>query len=336
MYSISSKLKFIESVFGSGKLAANGKNFGVRCPICAPKDASKRKLVIRVDDDLAHCWTCAWKGHNLAGLIRRFGSPRQLAEYRDEFLPDGHRISAVEPDGEERPKLELPKDFRMLVHCAQSTPGLGQVWTYLRSRGVTQRDAWYYKLGISSEHRWRGRVIMPSFDADGELNYFVGRSVYELDRRQKYDNPEDDKLPIIFNEINLDWKKRLVVCEGPFDLMKCGDNAVPLLGSDLNEHSKLFSQVALHGTPIALALDGDMWQKKTPYLARKLQEYDVDVVVVDVRSHGDPGAMTKAQFREVLAAATAPTWSSNFLNRLDRASEVRMRVKSDTYGRGHY
>jgi len=336
VHSLSGKLKFFETVFGSGRLAANGKNFGVRCPICAPGDASKRKLIIRVTDDVNHCWTCGWKAHTLAPLIRKFGSSTQLLRYRDEFMPEEARSRRTYDDLEpEKKSLELPKDFQLLTLASLGDPDVKAAWFYLKKRGVTLRDAWYFKLGISNEQRWKRRVIMPSFDVDGKLNYFVARNVDEHDRRPKYDNPDDDKLPIVFNEINVDWTKKLVVCEGPFDLMKCGDNATALLGSDLNEQSRLFSQIIVHNTPVALALDADMWRTKAPRISKKLQEYDVDVTLVDVREYGDPGKMTKQQMRSAVESGTAPTWESSFLEKLARASGVTLKVRQNTYHKTH-
>jgi hypothetical protein len=329
MYSVTSKLSFIENVFGKGHLASNGKNFDVRCPFCAPSDPNKRKLVIRVEDDVNHCWTCGWKAHTLAPLIRKFGTQEQFRKYRDEFMPEDARTRLKEfqeKEAEKKP-LELPKDFRLLTLVPLSDPDAKAAWFYLKKRGLTLRDAWYYKLGLSNDGRWKRRIIMPSFDFDGKLNFFVARNIDESDRRPKYDNPEEDKVPIIFNEINIDWTKRLVICEGPFDLVKCGDNAVALLGSDLNEQSRLFTQILLHNTPVALALDGDMWYKKTPKIAKKLQEYDIDVVIVDTREAGDPGKMSKSQFKTALENAQHPTWTNSFFDKLEKMSEVNLKIK---------
>ena len=324
VHSLTQKLKFFESVFGSGRLAANGKNFGVRCPICAPSDHNKRKLVIRVADDVNHCWTCGWKSHTVAPLIRRFGTSSQLLRYKEEFAPRG--TTEKFDDTPQKKKLELPDDFCLLTLASFTDPDVKATWSYLRSRGVTQKDAWYYKLGISNEYRWKRRVIIPSFDSEGDLNFYVARNIDPGDRRPRYDGPDEDKLPIIFNEINIDWTKKLVICEGAFDLMKCGENAVPLLGSDLNEQSRLFNQIVLHNTPIALALDGDMWNTKMPRMVKKLQEYDVSVEVVDVRNWEDPGKMTKQQFKVALDEAKTLTWEDSFYNKLQRASEIKMRM----------
>jgi hypothetical protein len=182
---------------------------------------------------------------------------------------------------------------------------------------VTLRDAWHYRLGISEDSRWRRRIIMPSYDEEGSLNFFVARNFDALDRRTKYDNPDDDKYGVVFNELNINWGERLVICEGPFDLIKCGDNSTALLGSDFSPKSRLFSQIMMHGTPVALALDGDMWSKKTPKIAKLLKEFDVDVLVVDTREIKDPGSTTKKIFKELLSSAKPPTWENLFFDKLN-------------------
>jgi DNA primase len=319
------KIRFIESVFGAGKLAANSRNFDVKCPLpeCSSGDKSKKKLSILVEDDRCHCWTCGYRGHTLAPLIRKYGSREQLLEYRDRFMPEeeAKRFSLV--DDKEPEKLKLPHDFQLLAKASLHDPDTRAAWKYIEKRGLSRHDVWYFKLGVSNEPRWIRRVIMPSFNANGELNHFVGRAIDDR-RRPKYDNPDVKKLPIVFNEINVDWSQRLVICEGPFDLVKCGENAVPLLGSDLNEESRLFNMIVANNTPIALALDNDMRLKKTPALVKKLTEYDIDVVVVDVSEHGDPGEMSKEEFSQALKDAKAPTWKSSFSERLAMASEVSL------------
>ena len=185
-----------------------------------------------------------------------------------------------------------------------------------RGRGLTERDLWYFKLGYSDDARWKRRVLMPSFNADGELNYFVGRAIDKF-RKPKYDNPDEDKLPIIFNELNVDWSKELLLCEGPFDLVKCPDNSVPLLGSDLNEQSALFNAIIAHTTPVVLALDDDMRYTKTPVIARKLAEYDVTVRIVRLPPGTDPGLLTKGQMKQLVEEAPRFSWLDAFRDKLD-------------------
>ena len=323
--SITDKIKFFESIFGRGKLSGNGVNFDVRCPICAPTDPTKKKLSIRTDNDANHCWVCGWKSRTLAPLLRKYGTQSQFNAYRAMIGDSGTANQLVTGEVTDLKKIELPSDFQLLTLASDSDPDVKAVWRYLYSRGLDEKDAWYFKFGISNEHRWKRRVIMPSFDAEGKLNYFTARAI-DKEKKPKYDNPDVDKNPVVFNDINIDWTKKLVLCEGPFDLVKCPENSTALLGSDLDERHELFNKILLNNTPVALALDGDMWNKKTPKIAKKLEEYSIDTVVVDVRPWGDPGSMSKMEFESALAAAKPLTWQDNILNRINVAVSSSTRL----------
>jgi hypothetical protein len=291
VFSVTEKAKFVEKAFGSGVLARNGRNIDVRCPIpeCeSRKDRSKRKLAIRVEDDANHCWVCGWRARSLVPLLVKYGTQALLDEYRSKFYSGPAGPSQIATVEAAKQPITLPSDFRPLVACKASDPDARAVRAYAWGRGLLEHDFWYYKLGTSDDPRWRRRLLMPSFDATGTLNFFVGRAIDDK-RRPKYDNPDTPKKDFIFNELNVDWTQRLVICEGPLDLVKCGDNAVPLLGSMLTEDFLLFEKILLNRTPVALALDcRDMKWKMQKY-ARKLAEYDLDVVIVDTGEKNDPG-----------------------------------------------
>lgn len=322
MATLTEKVKFYEGVFGSGRMARNCQNFDVKCPICDPRDPNKKKLAIHVPDDRVHCWVCGYKAHTLAPLIRKYGSREQLVEYRDKFMPECAARARCLDDVENAPqKLMLPSDFKLLATAGMRDPDVLAIRRYMIDRHISERDMWYYKLGYSNASVWKRRVIMPSFDAVGELNLYVGRAVDKF-RKPKYEMPDGDRRRVIFNEINVNWGQRLVLCEGSFDLMKCGDNAVPLLGSDLNEESALFNSIIVNGTPIALAMDADMKATKMPRIAKKLADYDIDVLIV--RIPDDPGAMSKQEFKSALAAAEPFSWHQTFIDRLERASKVSL------------
>jgi hypothetical protein len=323
MLSLTNLVSLIESVFGKGRLSKNN-NFDIRCPICNPLDPQKKKLSILLPSCKCHCWTCGWKARSLAPLLRKYGTQEHLNAYR-ELTGQGGKVDLVTADVDVAKKIKLPKDFRLLTLANDMDPDVKAAWRYVYSRGLSDRDAWYFKFGISEEHRWKRRVIMPSFDSEGNLNYFSARAI-DRDKKPKYDNPDVDKNPIVFNEINIDWSKRLTLVEGPFDLVKCPENSTALLGSDLDERHEVLNKILLYNTPVALALDGDMWYKKTPKIVKKLQEYDVDVVVVDVRPWGDPGSMSKSEFEKALSEATIFDWNDRFSNKLEKAMTTSFRI----------
>jgi len=320
---ITERVAFIESVFGTGNVARNFKNIEVHCPVCSPSNKSKKKLAIKIDDFKNHCWNCGWRSLTLAPLIWKYASADKLVDYRNRFMSNYDK-SFLQNKDEERslPPIKLPNDFRLLA-IESNDPDVNSLLQYALSRNLTIRDIWYYKLGYSNEIRWKHRIIVPSFDSSGKINYFVARAINKF-RKPKYDNPDYDKRPIVFNEINVIWNERLVLCEGVFDMFKCGDNVVPLLGSDLSEQSALFNMIIAHRTPVALALDSDMWNTKTVKIAKKLMEYDVDVLIVDTRPFIDPGSTTKEQFQIALNQASELNWVSIFSAKLSLASNVKL------------
>lgn len=326
VFTITDKIRFITSAFGSGKLASNSKNFDVWCPVCAPFDKSKKKLAIRLEDDANHCWSCGWRARNLAPLLKKYSSMELLADYSKRFMLDeaNKRFKRYEEQNPQKPPLTLPKDFRLLAIPRQSDPDAKAALRYVyEERNLTLGDLWKFKIGLSDEPRWHRRVIVPSFDNDGNLNFFVARAIDSF-KHPKYDNPDVDKRDVIFNEVNVDFSKQIVVCEGAFDLFNCGENAVALMGSDLNEQSMLFTTIITNSTPVALALDGDMWESKTLKIAKKLAEYNVDVSLVDTREFQDPGQATKEQFKKALENAILFDWRHEMSTRLNRASRVRL------------
>ena len=141
----------------------------------------------------------------------------------------------------------------------------------------------------------------------GDINFFVSRSI-DSGSRFKYLNSTNSKSKVVFNELNIDWKKELTVAEGPFDLMSCNLNATCLLGSNLSSRSLLFSKIVHNRTPVLLALDKDM-TKKSQNIAELLDSYSINVRILDLKSFNDVGEMSRETFKRL--AFEAKPWSRN-------------------------
>lgn len=323
VYSLTEKVAFIESAFGKGNLERSGNNINVRCPIpecTSRKDRTKRKLAIRVVDDANHCWVCGWRSRSLLPLLTKYGSHSLVEKYLERFYTGTRRsgLAIVENAGTaDEKRIELPKDFAPLA-VESTDPDARAIVRYLSERGIGEDDLWYFKIGRSDEQKWRRRALLPSFDADGNLNFFIGRAIDDR-MRPKYDNPNVPASELVFNEINVDWAQRIVLCEGPFDLMKCGQNATCLLGSTLSEESLLFERLLAHKTPVALALDTDA-RRKMMKIANLLAEYDIDVSIVSMGEKNDPGEMSKDEFAAAVAAARPWSWEAMMSTKMERLS----------------
>jgi hypothetical protein len=102
-------------------------------------------------------------------LIRKYGTQSQLNTYKELFGISDAKAGLVTGEVEIIEKLVLPKDFKLLHLANGSDPDVKAAWRYVYSRGLSDKDVWYFKLGVSDEPKWKRRVIMPSFDNTGNL-----------------------------------------------------------------------------------------------------------------------------------------------------------------------
>ena len=304
------KIKFLQGLFGNARLQNNKIELMVPCPFC--KDPKKLKMNIRLDSDLWHCWVCNNKGRSLPRLIKQ-KNPGKLAEYFDKFGKNFTYNNYTQLSSSIIP-VSLPEGFKLLM-LNLSDPDAKPIYRYAVERGLTDDMLWRYRVGYSSEWMHRRRLIIPSFNEEGELNYWTGRTIDE-DCPYKYINAKADKKEVIFNDIDIDWSKPIYLVEGPLDLVKCINvNSTCLLGSSLSERSMLFYKLAMFAEEIVLCLDRDAI-KKQDTIADKLLQYDKHVSWVDPPKDGlDWGDMSH---HDVSAAfATTSKYDRNTkLNRL--------------------
>lgn len=284
-------IKVLAGVLGNYNKTSKDEYY-FKCPAC---DHHKRKLAINLDKNAFHCWVCDYRGRNVRRLVRRYGSFSQLQVWdqsADETdiaaFSDLFDTKIIEPEK----VLTLPAEFKSLANCSTPATGNGAL-SYLKLRGITKPDIVKWKIGFCFSGEYRGRVIVPSFNDNGDLNYFIARS-YAGDS-YKYKNPKASK-DIVFNELFIDWNSDLVLVEGVFDALVAG-NAVPILGSTLRSGSELLRKIVRNDTPIYIALDPDA-AKKERRIIEMLLRYDIELYKVDVSGYEDVGSMPKDVFSD--------------------------------------
>lgn len=319
LYTQTQAITFIEKVFGQGKLSNAGQNVSVLCPKCLRdkgRGYSKKKLVIRTDNFVCHCWVCGMKAKNLTSVLKTY-FPSHLNEYFNTYLSANQLLDVEDQDEQDDSHKEifLPLGFKLLADPRNHlNPAVRKAKRYLAGRGIkTDKELWYWKFGITEEDDdLANRIIIPSFDIDGKVNYWTARAINKYNK-PKYINPHVKRESIVFNEINVDWSKPVTITEGPFDLLKCNLNATCLLGSALSEEYKLFERIVSNMTPVVLALDEDA-KTKALDLAKKLSQYSIDVKFLEVPADkGDVGSMSQEEFNSLYSCAI-PLTVDNFLS----------------------
>lgn len=284
------KLNIIKDILGYYQ--RSGNEFLFLCPKC---NHDKRKLSINFEKNVWKCWICDYKGNNLDRLIKRRGNFLQRQEwlkYSDKIDISSSLEELFKENLEEETEIlmSLPKEFISLANKNLPLSSI-EPKKYLADRGVSKKDILKWKIGYCPKGEYSGRVIVPSFNQDGKVNYFIARSYGKS--WPPYKNPNVSK-DIIFNHLYVDFKNDLVLVEGVFDAIKA-HNAIPILGSTLREESRLFQEIVKWDTTIYVALDPDA-EKKAMKLIKKLLLYGIEVYKIDIDGYKDVGEMSKETF----------------------------------------
>jgi len=304
------QLKILRNILGDFYKSGNESLF--HCPYCKHH---KKKFSINIDKNAYQCWICGQGGKDIYRIVRRFGSYKQKDRWRElmDIAPELTRFgvnmfNAIKgEDIEETQIITLPRAFKTLSEPSGSRP-YRQALSYLTKRGITQQDVLWWRMGYCAEGEYKNRIIIPSFDIHGNINYYIARSFDGHPRR--YLNPPASRN-IIFNELMINFDKEIVIVEGVFDALKAGRNAIPILGSMLTEKGRLFKRIVENDTPVILALDPDA-KKKSQRIKNLFLKYGIEVREVNIQGYEDVGEMTKEEFKLILNKATFIT-ETNYL-----------------------
>ena len=292
------RVEILKSVLGY--YSRTNDEYLFKCPKC---DHHKRKFSVNLEKNVFKCWVCDYSGRSVRRVVRRFGSfkDRQAWDETEDRVDINQFYDLFSQKEEEVVEqfVDLPKEFislaRMNDDYASRIP-----LRYLYDRGITKKDILQWKIGYCPTGKFGGRIVVPSFSLSGRANYFVARSYKR--GGYKYMNPQASR-DIVFNHLYLDFDEDLTIVEGVFDAIIAGPNAVPILGSTLNEESPLFQEIVRNDTPVYIALDRDA-KKKENRLIEKFLEYGIEIYKIDTTAYDDVGAMPKANFLRLKKKAT--------------------------------
>lgn len=280
----------LRRVLGSGR--RSGDEILFNCPFCSHH---KPKLSINCRSYAWKCWVCDAKGVGLRSLFKRLGRPDLApASPVPQYVPKHEETQAF--------RVCLPEEFKPLApfcHTFQAR----RAYNYVRSRGISDKEILFYKIGFASYGKYRDRVIFPSFDEEGDVNFFTARCIGNSPIKYlSPSTPKGYKSTVIFNELNVNWKRPVVLVEGFVDAIRAGRNAIPLCGSVLAHDSKLLHRLAVEDTQVYVALDPDARDKQLNILAM-LYSYGIEAFDVNVSPYKDVGEMPLEAFRRQVTEA---------------------------------
>ena len=183
----------------------------------------KPKLQINISTGKWHCWVSNVGGRNLFQLLKKVGATKEQFSELSELVDDLPRYKPTEDKSE---SVRLPKEYKPLWNGGDSIVKRHAL-SYLYKRDITDADILKYDIGYCDSGLYSNRIIIPSYDSDGKLNFFVGRDFYN--GNMKYRNSPTSK-DIIGFDLFINWDEPIILCEGVFDAMAFKRNTIPLFG----------------------------------------------------------------------------------------------------------
>lgn len=198
------------------------------CPNC---NHYKRKLNINIVNGYYHCWVCNFSGKSFKSLLVKLKAP-------EEYYKTLCKISNVKIKSDfkfEHKKISLPVEF-IPLYKNSSDVGHKHALNYCFNRGLSIHEIIRYNIGYCSSGMFQNRIVIPSYNCDGELNFYCGRDIY--DSKMKYRLCDSSK-DIIGFEMFINFNHPITLVEGVFDAFSVKYNAIPLFGKTLSKKLKL-------------------------------------------------------------------------------------------------
>lgn len=274
-------LNLLERILGKGDRKARG-NFAFKCPNGC--HATKKKLEINLETQEWSCWIChkteKMAGKSIRSLFKKLSVGDEYLNELRLIIPSNKSKSHTEYSTDQ---IQLPKEFQPLKTNFDSNKTLENIYQhqaliYLKNRGVTEADIIKYNMGICLAGKYENRVIIPSYDEKGKLNYFIARDF--TDAQASYKNPPIKNKDIIGMELYINWNLPIVLCEGVFDFLTIKRNCIPLFGKNISD-ALMKKIVTSQVNKIYLALDKDAYKDALKY-CEELMKNGKEVYLVEL------------------------------------------------------
>jgi DNA primase len=264
----------VENVLGKSYKRAKD-NYAFTCPFCNHR---KPKLEINLNtndkgENPWECWVCETKGRTIKSLLKQLKISGPQAQEVLQYIKKGEEV-----EYQVVKLVELPKEFQPLYSAPATSFSANIARKYLYDRGITDNDILKYNIGYCIAGEFSDRIIIPSYDQNNQLNFYVARSFNRS--YAKYKNPEASKDIIVFENL-INWNQPIIICEGVFDAMAIRRNAIPILGKNISK-SLLKKIVSSKVKEIYIALDRDALKKAVKFceqfisMGKKVYLVDMD------------------------------------------------------------
>jgi len=266
-----------------------------KCPFCSHH---KKKLEIAVGGpDLGsyHCWICGVSGKTFNTLLWKLRADKnvyaELAKYAGNKVYKNFESNDI--------VLSLPNEFISLSKPGIKTFEYVNAISYLRDRNITKEDIIRYNIGYCEQGDYKNRVVIPSYNKDGKLNFFCARAYNDLSNVISYMLPPWDK-DIVGFELLINWKAPVIIVEGAFDAIAIRRNVIPLFGNTIS-NKLLLTIVENEASEVNIILDNDAFSKSVS-IYNILNRYSIKTKLIKL-DEKDPSVLGFNRINTIISDA---------------------------------
>lgn len=301
-------LHLLESVLGKSIPKSKG-NHAFICPFHTSNPPGKKNFEINLDtnekkENLWACWGCQKRGKTISSLFKQLKVTTNKINELKLILKPGSKKQYTPVES-----INLPEEYISLTdfsHLSKLTQlEARKAIQYLKERNITKNDILKYNIGFCENGNYSNRIIIPSYDSKGELNWFEARS-YKEGIYPKYKKPSISSSKIIGFELFINWDAPIILTEGVFDALVIKRNVIPLFGKIIN-NALMEKLVKSSVDRIYIALDPDAI-KTSIICAEKLMNLGKQVFLVEIDGK-DISEIGYSRFLNILEKTEALTFS---------------------------
>jgi transcription elongation factor Elf1 len=253
--------------FGELRDKKSSDQVQINCPHCAKlynnyEPDNKFNLEINLSKRVYKCWKCEISGP-IPKLLKYYTKKDIYNLYIDNF-DDFDYINTYKSDEDEDLYREvlLPKEYIPFSRVQTVIPMHNRAYNYItKERKIKDRVLKELNIGFCVEGYYENRIIIPSYDINGKLNYYITRTF--VNDKVTYLKPKINQ-DFIFNENRIDWSSTLYVVEGGFDYLSLHFNTLCLLGKEFIPY--VFDKVVKYKPPLVFVLDPDAMKQTIKYI----------------------------------------------------------------------
>lgn len=290
---------------GDVKNYLENEQIQINCPRCQKRDNlaqpdGRYNLEINSKKRVFKCWKCdnpKFYG-SLGKLIKLYGNLIDYELYKSYGgLDYFYDIDGEEIDYDIEVEISLPKEYIPFSKMDIDNPSHVQAYMYMvNERKISLDTLKKFKVGFCLDGDYANRIIIPSFNPDMTINYFVARSYTKS--KLPYKNPDVKKDFIIFNDGLINWDSTIYIVEGVFEMFRLY-NAIPQLGKEISK--KLIYKLKRKKPNVIVLFDPDANHNAITTVSELKQLYgndDSKVKIVKMTGNDDLDEIVKKNGRK--------------------------------------